>query len=625
VSSKAHRARGTQQELEESFDAFYRSTRRRLLLETVALTGDVSAAQSAVRDAYASAWHRWRTLSRLDDPLSRIRPRAWQVAKRPRTTHALRRPRRLPHDQRRVLRALARLSVSQRRVLVAVDVAGLDLSTADRQLGLGSDSAEATLERARHTLAVALRGEGSRTHRHAAEKDDALTPQRMVTVLEEMVEGVTLLQGSRLRRSDRRRRRTRIVAAAAAGSLLAVAAGTLVYEPEHPASAVHQDGPSASPKAATRKLPTGDDLLDAAQVRSLAPSRSWRTTDTTDNTGGDGLNSVCQQTRFADPRGYNALVRKFRTQGRGTPSAVQTVEVSRSTAASRRTFVTTVGWYAGCPAPRVQIVGAYRVHGVGDRAALLVLQRWGQPRTTISVGVARTGRLVTSAIATTPGSVAPSPRRLAMTLARAVSTLCSRTGASGCVDRPGWRAVPPPPSGEGRGLLAVADLPPVGGIKRPWAGTHPITPRRNAGATTCDEAGFASAGARQRRSRTYLVPQAKVPARFGLTETSAVFATKRTAAGFLADIRSHVASCEKRDLAAKLDSSRTWHAAGADLSRWGITLAVSEHEKVRMRVAFVRVGNRVAQLTFVPADHDDIAPGAFDAMLMRAGQRLREL
>ncbi len=212
-----------------------------------------------------------------------------------------------------------------------------------------------------------------------------------------------------------------------------------------------------------------------------------------------------------------------------------------------------------------------------------------------------------------------------MTLAKAVSSLCARTGTSGCVDRPGWRAVPPPPSGEGRGLLAVADLPQVGGIKRAWAGTHPITPRRNAGATTCDEAGFASAGARQRRSRTYLVPQAKVPARFGLTETSATFRTKRAAAGFLANIRSHVASCEKRDLAAKLGSSRTWHAKGADVSRWDITLAVSEHEKVRMRVAFVRVGNRVAQLTFVPADHDDIAPAAFDAMLMRAGERLREL
>ncbi len=412
MSSKAHRARRTQQELEESFDAFYRSTRRRLLLETLALTGDLSAAQSAVRDAFDYAWHRWRRLSRLDDPLSRIRPRAWQVAQRRHTAHALPRPRRLPRDQRRALRALAQLPVAQRRVLVAVDVAGLDLSMADRQLGLGSDSAEVTLERARHSLAVALAGQGSPAHRHAARKGEDLTPQRMVTVLEEMVAGVTLHRGSRLRRSERRRRRNRIVAVAAAASLLAVAAGTLIYEPERTASALHQGGPSATPEAASRKLPTGDDLLNAAQVRRLAPSRSWRTTSTTNNTGGDGLNSVCQQTRFADPKGYNALVRKFRTQGRGTPSALQTVEASRSTAASRRSFATTLGWYAGCPAPRVQLVGAYRVHGVGDQAALLVLRRWHQPLSTISVGVARTGRLVTSTVATTPGAVAPAPRRL---------------------------------------------------------------------------------------------------------------------------------------------------------------------------------------------------------------------
>ena len=37
-------------EREESFDAFYRTTRRQLLLQAFALTGDQSAAQRAVRE-----------------------------------------------------------------------------------------------------------------------------------------------------------------------------------------------------------------------------------------------------------------------------------------------------------------------------------------------------------------------------------------------------------------------------------------------------------------------------------------------------------------------------------------------------------------------------------------------
>ena len=414
---------------------------------------------------------------------------------------------------------------------------------------------------------------------------------------------------------------------AAVVSLLAVAGGTLVYEPDGTAGALPggKQSPDATPQAASKKLPTGDDLLDATQVRRLAPSRSWRTGRTTNNTSGDGLHSVCQQARFADPKGYNALVRTFRTGGHVNPSAVQTVEVSRSKAAGRRTFDTTMGWYAGCPAPRMQVIGAYRVHGVGDEAALLVLRRWRKPQTTLSVGVARTGNLVTSTIVTTPGTSAPPPRRLTRTLADAVSSLCVGTGTTGCVHRPGAREMAPPPSGEGRGLLAVADLPPVGAIERPWAGTRPVSPRRNPGATTCDEAAFASAGASQRRSRTYLVPQAHVPARFGLTETYGHFRSKKAAARFLADIRSHVAGCEKRDLAAEVDSSRTWHTKHADLSRWDLTLAVSDNEKVKLRIAFVRVGDRVAQLTFVPADHDDIGLRAFDALMVRAGQRLREI
>ena len=44
----------------DEFDAFYKETRSRLLLQTYALTGDLPASRSAVRDTFVVAWHHWR-------------------------------------------------------------------------------------------------------------------------------------------------------------------------------------------------------------------------------------------------------------------------------------------------------------------------------------------------------------------------------------------------------------------------------------------------------------------------------------------------------------------------------------------------------------------------------------
>ncbi len=60
----------------EEFDAFYKDARDRLLVQTFALTGDVRASRSAVRDTFVVAWHHWRKVSRDGDPESWARPHA---------------------------------------------------------------------------------------------------------------------------------------------------------------------------------------------------------------------------------------------------------------------------------------------------------------------------------------------------------------------------------------------------------------------------------------------------------------------------------------------------------------------------------------------------------------------
>ncbi len=599
---------------EESFDSFYRSTRRPLLRELLALTGDLPAAQSALREAYVAAWRSWRKVSHRDDPTSWVRSRARQLAARRHTARPWRRSKGVPDEQRAVLDALTRLPAARRRLLVSAELT--DPSEPTEELsGDRSESERDALNRAREDVAASLR----------VSPDEVGTALRSLDVV---LTDVVLPRASLIRRAGRRRRRRLGLVATVSIVLLALTAAAFAWRPDDgPIDRLTLPSPSAPTTSAdaSSKLPTGDDLLGEDEITRLAPARSWRSTRTGTNTSGNGLHSVCQQRRFADPRGYAALVRGFRVQGQPTRTAVQTVETSKSPRAASRGFDTTIGWYAGCQAARVQLLDSYRVRGIGTEADVLTLRVWRKPVTTLSVAVARTGAVTTSTLAKTVGTTPPAPGELMLSLADAVSRICARTGADDCVRRPSYTHTPPPPSGEERGLLTAADLPPVGRIDRPWVGTRPVTPVENPAATTCGEPGFAGAGAAKRRSRTFLIPQARLPTRFGLTETYGRFGSPKAAAAFLSKARSRLASCEKRDLSTKVSGPRTRRVRGADLSTWRLSTEVTDKRKVSFRLGFVRVGDRVAQLTFSPSSSDDTSDPAFDALLVRCGDRLREL
>jgi hypothetical protein len=379
--------------------------------------------------------------------------------------------------------------------------------------------------------------------------------------------------------------------------------------------------------AAGDLLPSGVQLLDADQIRRLGDAQEWRVERTSDNTTGTGINSLCQQARFADSDGSSATVRTFRAVGEPRRTAVQTVEVSRTAEDAARAFRTTVGWYAGCQVGRLQLLNAYRVDDIGDEADVLMMRLWRQPVTTMSVAVARTGAVTTSTVGRTVGGASPSPGQITQSLADAVAMLCARSGSEECAKRPTYRVVPPPPSGEEPGLLAVADLPPVGRIDRPWVGTEAAGGRSNPAATDCDRASFPGAGATRTRSRTYLIPGADVPTRFGLSETYGVFESAPAAARFLSTMRGRIGGCEGRNLATTVSGSHTERRSTPqlDLSSWTLTTKTSESESVRFRVGFVRVGRTVAQVTFAPAPRDDMTEAGFRSLLVRSGDRLREL
>jgi DNA-directed RNA polymerase specialized sigma24 family protein len=600
---------------EESYDSFYRATRRQLLHQAFALTGDLPAAQFAVREAYVGAWQHWRKVRRLDDPLDWVRPRAWQLAQRRHTARIWHRKKGLSEEHTQVLDALSKLPVAQRRVLLLVELAGLDLIHAARELGVTPEVATQNLHRAMAQLTDAL---GT---------DEPGVLDRIVA-LDTLLDGAALPRGPIVRRAGRKRRQGQALVGAVAAVLVALGAGAVAYQPSAvDAVDLHLVKPKTPTdvSALSASAPTAHNLLDRDQIRRLGLSQTWEITHTGNNTSGDGINTVCQQSRFADPDGYAAIVRSFRATGSPRRTAVQTVEVSKTEKQAQEGFRTTVGWYAGCRVGRLQVLNAYRVENIGDEADVLMVRIWKKPVTTMSVAVARTGRVTTSTVGTSVGASPPPARQITQSLADAVAMLCGRSGSQDCAKRPTYRVVPPPPSGEERGILAVADLPPVGRIAQPWVGTAPAPARVNPSATTCDRADFTKSGARTTRTRTYLIPEASLPARFGLSETYGVFPSTRAAAKFLTAVRAKVDRCEDRDLATKVTNAQRQRTSTLDLSTWDLSTEVADDRSVRFRLGFVRVGRTVAQLTFAPSPADDVTARSFHALLVRAGDRLREL
>ena len=603
---------------EESFDSFYQSTRRNLLLQTFALTGDLTAAQSAVKDAYVAAWHLWRKVGPLEDREGWVRARAWQLAQRRHAGRIWHRNKGIGEDDRYVLDALAKIPAVQRRVVLLHVLAEVPLDAAARELGLTQGMASRHLDAGAAALAAAL----------------AVPPEAVRVRLLQLsgaASSVTLPRAPLVRRQGQKRRQGHTIAAAMVAVAIAIGAGAVAYEPGGRQRTADGDLRMLRPQPVTERvtnvpaLPTADNMLDEDQIRRLGSSQEWEVKRTHANTAGDGINTICQQQRYADPDGLAAIVREFEAKGKADRSAVQTVEISETVRQAKRGYRTTVGWYAGCRVARLQLLDAYKVDNIGAEAGVLMMRVWERPITTYSVAVARVGEVVTTTVGKSVGVDPPPAKEITQSLADSVSMLCGRTGSKNCSKRPTYEVVPPPPSGEEPAMIAVADLPPVGRIEKPWVGIDATSGTPNTAATTCDRANFGKAGALETKSRTFLIPQAKLPARFGLTETYGRFRNEQAAKKFLSGVRRSVANCEDRDLATDVTASRTYQRGGADRSVYDLRTEISEKESVRFRVGFVRIGRTVAQLTFVSAPRFDITRDRFEALVVRAGDRLREL
>ncbi len=614
----------------EGFEAFYKDVRGRLLLQTFALTGDLQAAQRAVRDALVVAWHHWRKVSRLDRPEDYVRPLAWTRAQRRSTARWWARQKDLDADTRATLDALGKLSTTQRKVLLLTHLTALPIDHMAREVGITRAAAERELQTASAQFAI---------HREVPSTAvrstlDALAPG---------LESVRWPRPSIIMRAGSARRRahtgvgvaTAVAAVLVSGSLVTDAAGV------RPALAdkglVHGNVSTPSPRPTKPPPPpdplTPEALLALPQVTAALPG-AWTEGPTSTNTAGTGLVFTCQGGRYADMRGIGALVRTFSgSTGKGKAAAPltagQSAEASADVTTAERTYTTTLDWYAGCMSPRVQLLSTYRVNGVGDEATLMVLRNWADPVTTQVVGVARTGVLTTTVVTTLTGLTDPAQvpdlKPSAGLLGTAVTGLCALPDAGACSVGPTLKASSPVPVGKHPALLLETDLPPVPTIDLPWAGTKPAKATQNAAATRCDDSRFDGPAFTEAFTRTFVVPAAPdLSPEFGLSETVGALPRKKAQA-FVAGVRDRLASCPDDDLGTDVEQLVDESSDPRDLAIWRLTIDVSQDRSVRFLMAIIREGNGVAQLTFVPSEDVSIGPEAFRALAERAQQRLGQL
>jgi DNA-directed RNA polymerase specialized sigma24 family protein len=598
----------------DEFDAFYKDARERLLMQTYALTGDLPAARSAVRDAFVAAWHHWRKVSRRPDPEAWVRPQAWAHAQRRHTTRIWHRDKSLDAESRATLDALAKLSMTQRKVLLLTQLSSVTMQEMAREVGLTDEAAERELQTA--------------TSRFAQHRDVASTSVRAhLQALSERAAGARFPRPTIIRRAGAARRRAHTGTGVAAAVVALLLGGAVVHESGGAAADLNgasARGSTVSGEDADSTLRQGD-LLSTAQVGQLATRRTFTAPQTDDNTEGDGINVICQQDRFADPEGRGALVRKFETTGSPSMSAVQTVELSNNEAAAHAAYLKTIMWYSGCRDERVQLLSTHRLTGSGDEGRLLVVRSWASPVTTYTIGVARTGSIVTSAVRRVQSGETPSLDPMVSLMGTAVWSICDHPAAGTCATRPRATPVTPPPAEEARGLLQVVDLPPVEAVTKPWVGTDPLRPKVNTAATRCDDADFMDPAIPYATTRSFLVPQAKLPSAFGLTETLGAFRSSSAAGKFVDRVRTKMDRCEDKDPGTTVTRTTDRSSKGEDLTLWKVTTEISDKKSVSYLMAIGRRDNVVVQVGFVPVPGHTLGRAAFTDLAERALDRIANL
>ncbi|QYJ02532.1 hypothetical protein KUV85_09280 [Nocardioides panacisoli] len=615
------------------FDEFYRLTRDRLLLQTFALTGDLTASRSGVRDAFVVAWHHWPKTARATDPESTVRTTAWRHALRRATARRWRRDQDFDAEANAVLDGLADLSLVQRKVLLLTQLAGTSLQAAAREVALPLEAASREL------------GTGAADFARVRAIDTAEIPQALAS-LSSATRTVRWPRSSIITRAGGARRRAHTVAGAVAVAATLVVAGMAVGDSSgvRPTLDRQVERPSNGVVADPQVTLPDTELLPAGPVQTSLGGRGWKERSTKDNSDGDGRVLACQQARYVDPDGEAAWVRTFRDGPRGndeTRRVIQVAEASADQDSARTSYRRLRDWMAGCAPesnegqnlPQHRLVATFDIEDVGNQAHLFLLRN-DQTGVTYATAMARTGRLVT-AVSLETAALAMRTNRDAVAdlVGSAVQRMCKLPAAGKCAGDAALSEVPPFPAGENPALLSTWDLPPAGRDTGTWVGppVSALTAESGEiGVVSCSTVGlagkFKGAGYRHGALRSFVLPEANLPVEFGLTQAVASLPAKR-ASQFVGDVRGKIAECPDSDAGAGTKVRQLLRRDNGDrsITAWQLRTELPDDQVLTYDIAILRDGTSVSALLFVSVPRAQMRDGNFVGLAERALERLDEL
>jgi DNA-directed RNA polymerase specialized sigma24 family protein len=609
------------------FETFYKDVRNRLLLQTWALTGDLTAGRKAVQDALIIGWHHWRKIGRLS-PTERedwARPIAWRYALRRHSVPHFHRAKDGDEIAQATIEALGKLPLEERKVLLLAHLTTISEDALAREVGITQMRAGQVLQNATRDFSEVV-GKGP----------EQLTP--CFASMASTVETVRWPRPTILTRAGAARRRSHTVVGAALAVAAFVGSGFAVTDAAGDRPSLntltlhHHAGASQGPTGYDLSV---DTLVSPIQV-GTALGGTWTATLTSDDRTGSVI-LPCERSAVADPHAQAVAGRTF-AGAKKTITASQSSFASTTIAAAQAAYTKTLGWYGGCEDNRVQLLATQSVKGIGDQASVLLLRNWTEPQRTVAVGIARTGILTTAVagivpVAATKHGAAPTadPAVAGTTtlLGDAVRQLCRLPGAGACTTAPSASSVPPPAAGTEPALIDAVDLPPVAGVDQPWVGTAPAAATTNIAATRCDQASFTGPGITSALTRSFVIPTAKgLAPQFGLTETIGDFGKPAAAGAFVDQIRAKLATCAKKDLGSHVTRLTNTATSAGDLTAWRVQVETSTNStnaSVTYLMAIVRTGSGVAQVGFVPSGKVTMTDADFTALARRAAERLTYL
>lgn len=601
----------------ETFEAFYQDVRGRLLLQTWSLTGDLEAAKAAVRGALVITWHHWRKVKPMDDFEREdwVRPIAWSKAIRNHSVPLLHRDQTIAPEARHTLSALRGLPLHDRKVFLLGHLTSVDLAQLAREVGTPISRTETDLQGANAAICAEL----------------GIAPEQLQSIFDPLVDVLTEQpwpKTSTITTAGAVRRRVHTAIGAAAAIAALVGTGFFVTqdaESEPRLNTLSMQSAAEEFEVEPSQIPgkklTAKDLMTEEEVAKIYGG-SWAVDISSDNLEGTGLTIPCQADTSADKRPVASLARTFVAKAKAT-TAGTTIESSVDAKAAAGAYKKMQGWYAACAEPRYQLIFTESVDGIGDQATLFTYRDWENNRA-VTYGVARTGRHTAAVTVKTEGKSSTTAAKTSTMLGTAVHNLCSMPGAGACVEtkRPRTTVVPIA-TGKAPGLINETDLPPVSTIGDPWEGTEAKPAKSNPAQTRCDETQFNAKGMTGAQTRSFVIPETKkkLADTFGLTETVGKFGSAKEAQAFNVAIKGRLDKCSDKQLGSHVTQVATESIKDGAITVWYIRVEL-ENTSIYYRMAAIRRGANVAQMSFNPDGEADISNSDFVTLAKRAAYRL---